>query len=175
MTGKRHSETGVARGEPSSFAFAKADESDYERLLKLRLLVMRESLERIGRFDENRASERFRKSFHPAHTRLVVGPDGTLWGCVSFPASSDHFAIEHFYIVPELQGCGLGSAVLRSLIAEADVARLPIRLGVLRRSGAARFYQRHGFSAIGEDEWDIYYQKSPGPQGALSAPAPPTA
>jgi GNAT superfamily N-acetyltransferase len=174
MSGKLHSETGVAPGEPRSFAFAKADESDFDRLLSLRLLVMRESLERIGRFDEVRASERFRKSFHPSHTRLVLAPDATLWGCVSFPAFSDQFTIEHFYIVPEQQGRGLGSAVLRSLIAEADGARLPIRIGVLRRSDALRFYERHGFSPIGEDEWDIYYQRAPGPQGALSAPAPPT-
>jgi ribosomal protein S18 acetylase RimI-like enzyme len=174
MSGRRQSKTAIAPGEPYPFAFAKADESDFDRLLSLRLLVMRESLERIGRFDETRARERFRKTFHVAHTRLVVAPDATLWGCVSFPAFSDHFTIEHFYIVPEQQGCGLGSAVLRGLIAEADRAGLPIRLGVLRRSDAARFYERNGFGAIGEDEWDIYYQRSPGPSGALSAPARPT-
>lgn len=143
------------------FAFAGAVESDFDQLLALRLLVMRESLERIGRFDGNRARERFRDAFKPERTRLIVTDDSALAGCVSLTASPDHLTIDFFYLFPEHQNRGLGGAVLRSLFAEADSARLPIRLGVLRRSDAARFYEGHGFRIVGEDDWDVYYERAP--------------
>jgi ribosomal protein S18 acetylase RimI-like enzyme len=152
------------------FALEGAVEGDFERLLALRLLVMRESLERIGRFDETRARERFRKAFRPEQTRLIVTGDSALCGCVSLSASPDHLTIDFFYLFPEHQNRGLGGAVLRALFAEADAAGLPIRVGVLHRSDAARFYERHGFRVVSEDEWDVYYERAP-----LSARARPIA
>jgi hypothetical protein len=43
---------------PVAFTFAPASEDDFEHLLALRLLVMREHLERLDRFDPVRARER---------------------------------------------------------------------------------------------------------------------
>ena len=124
---------------------------------------MRESLERIGRFDERRAFERFRRSFRPQYTRLIINPDGSLAGCVAVGPSEDALLLEHFYIFPERQGGGLGSAVLRQLLGEADHVGLPVRLSVLRQSEAGRFYARHGFAVIGRDDWDVYYERQPRP------------
>ena len=53
-------------------AFAAASEADFERLLALRVLVMRPHLERIGRFHPERARARFREAFDPAHMRLIL-------------------------------------------------------------------------------------------------------
>lgn len=144
------------------FEFTAASQDDFERLLVLRIATMRESLERIGRFDEQRARERFRGSFKPSQTRLIM-VEGALAGCVALGPRDAGLLLEHFYITPAEQGRGLGSAVLRRLLAEAEACRLPVRLGVLRASDAERFYRRHGFVMTGEDEWDIYYEWRPHP------------
>lgn len=144
------------------FAFEEASEGDFQRLFELRLLTMRESLERIGRFDERRAFERFRGSFRPQYTRLIIA-DGALAGCVAVGPADGGLLLEHFYIAPERQGRGFGSGVLRRLLDEADDAGLPIRLSVLQQSEAGRFYARHGFTVTGEDEWDVYYERRPRP------------
>lgn len=139
-------------------AFRPAAESDFERLLALRILVMREHLERVGRFDPVRARERFRNGFAPTHTRLI-DVDGTFAGCVSLVPDSIGFELMHFYVEPALQGRGIGAAVLAMLAAEADAVGKPIHLGVLKGSPAIRFYERHGFRHTHEDAWDFYLQR----------------
>ena len=53
------------------FTFGPVTEADFEALLLLRLATMRDSLERLGRFDAVRARERFRSTFRPQYTRRI--------------------------------------------------------------------------------------------------------
>ena len=142
------------------FHFSPARSEDFSKLLELRLRTMRESLERIGRFDPQRAFERFQNSFRPQHTRLIL-TSNQFAGCVALGPDQDNWLLEHFYIAPEFQGIGLGSLVLAQLIGEADQAEKTISLSVLQQSDAARFYEKHGFCKTGEDDWDIYYARFP--------------
>ncbi len=97
------------------FDFAPVAEADFEELLALRIATMRASLERLGRFDPQRAAERFRRTFRPADTRRIV-VDGVKAGCVGFWAEPvDAIRVEHFDLAAPFQGRGLGSAVLRRL------------------------------------------------------------
>ncbi len=130
-------------------------ESDFERLVQLRLRVMRESLDRIGRFDPGRARDRFRASFRPEDMSLIF-VDGTWVGCVSLKRHHDHLEIEHFYLDLDAQGRGIGSVVMAMLLEEAGTAA--VRLGVLKQSRAADFYRRHGFTFTHETEFDEYYE-----------------
>lgn len=43
--------------------YLEASEDDFDALVELRIDAMRESLERIGRFNRERSIERFRSSF----------------------------------------------------------------------------------------------------------------
>lgn len=151
-------------------SFAPANESDFERLLDLRIRVMREHLERLGRYDPERARQRFRNGFQPEHMRLIE-VEGSFAGCVTLKPRGDHLEIEHFYVEPGRQGHGLGAEVIGRLFAEADAANLPIRLGVLKQSPAIRFYERHGFMRTHEDEWDVYYERA-APGGFVLTDAP---
>ena len=55
------------------------------------------------------------------------------------------------------QGCGTGAAVVAQVMAEADAANMPLRVGALRGSDANRFYQRCGFVLVEATELDNYY------------------
>lgn len=135
---------------------AQAAETDFEELVALRIDAMRESLERIGRFDPMRARERFRSSFSAMHTRHVVA-DGRRLGFVVVKPANGQLLLDHLYTRPGNQGKGIGAAVLAQVFKEADALSLPMRVGALRGSDANRFYQRHGFEFLAEEEWDIYY------------------
>jgi GNAT superfamily N-acetyltransferase len=52
-------------------------------------------------------------------------------------------------VLPQLQGFGLGTALLRRAQQEAAAARLPLTLRVMRANPAVRLYERMGFSADG--------------------------
>lgn len=142
-------------------AFEPAREDDFETLLALRIRVMRPHLERVGRFDPDRARRYFRAGYDPVHLRLIR-VDGVFAGCVALKPDGDGLVLEHFYLDDGVQGRGIGSAVLARLIAEADAAAMPIRLGVLKGSPAARFYQRHGFAWTHDEPYDDYYERRPG-------------
>ncbi len=146
-----------------AIGFRQASESDFEQLLALRLIAMRPSLERLGRFDVMRSTERFQSSFDPNSTRLIVDGDEIL-GCVSLrPTGNRDVWLEHFYVHPAHQGLGVGSMVMEIIIGEAEVRRNTLQIEVLKESDANQFYVRHGFVETHRGEWDIYYQRDPTP------------
>jgi GNAT superfamily N-acetyltransferase len=141
-----------------AIALKPAHPGDFEELLALRIEAMRESLERIGRFDAGRARERFSAGFAPEHTRhVLLGADRV--GFVAVKPIDNALLLDHLYVLPRYQGRRIGSQVLQAVFAEADTAGLPMRVGALRGSDSNRFYLRHGFVRVEESEWDIYYAR----------------
>ena len=141
--------------------FVPAQADDFERLCALRIAVMREHLERLGRFDPARARARFVEGFSPAHTRLIH-VDGVFAGCVTLKPATGGVELEHFYIEAERQGQGIGGAVLDRLLGETDAAGQSVGLGVLKQSPARRFYERRGFDFTHSGEWDDCFARAPG-------------
>ena len=137
---------------------AAVTSADFDTLVELRIAAMRESLERLGRFDPDRARERLRNSFHPEHTFFIL-LKGEKVGFYTFRPEGNCLHVDHFYIHPHWQGRGVGSRVLALLFLEADKCGWPIRLGALKQSRSNEFYRRHGFIQVGESEWDIFYER----------------
>ncbi|NUR86838.1 MAG: GNAT family N-acetyltransferase, partial [Nonomuraea sp.] len=69
--------------------------------------------------------------------------------------------LEHFYLAPELQGRGVGSAVLKTVLRTADAGAVQVRLQVLQGSPARRLYERHGFTVESEDPVDVWMVRRP--------------
>ena len=146
--------------EPA-FKFQPATEADFPALVTLRIVAMRESLERIGRFDPERAARRFRSTFRPDDTRLIRVADA-MAGCVAWCPRDEAVRIEHFYLAPAFQRRGLGAAVLRRVFAEDGAAPARVtrfRVAALRDSDANRFYARHGFVPLSQGESDVEYER----------------
>lgn len=145
--------------------YAPVTEADFEALLALRIEAMRESLERLGRFDPERARSRLRATFRPEHT-WSIELDGQRLGFYALRPDGDGLRLDHLYLRPGAQGEGLGGRVLRRILDEADGLGLPVRVGALRGSDSNRFYRRHGFVQTVESEWDIdYLRPAPAPAG----------
>ena len=143
-----------------NLAFIPTALSDAQTLADIRVAAMRESLERVGRFDPQRARERFLAAFEPELCRFIEA-DGVRVGFFVVRPFPDHLYLDHLYVLPEHQAKGIGSAVLQEVMADADARRLPLRLGALRDSDANLFYRRHGFVQVAESEWDIHYVRQP--------------
>lgn len=130
--------------------------SDGPALAELRVAAMRDSLERIGRFDPVRARARFLSGFVPADTRHIVR-NGERIGFFVIKAGTQEWLLDHLYIHPDHQGQGVGAAVLGMIFAEVDAVDRPLRVGALRDSDSNRFYMRHGFVPAEQGEFDNYY------------------
>lgn len=133
-----------------------AQHSDMDDLVSIRIEAMRESLERVGRFDPVRARERFVSSFE-AHNTRYIEVSGERVGFVVVKHHRDELVLDHLYVIPRAQGSGIGAAVLTQIFQEADAAALPIKVGALKESASNRFYTRHGFQFVESGEFDNYY------------------
>jgi GNAT superfamily N-acetyltransferase len=141
--------------------FGPVSEADFEPLLALRIEVMREHLERVSRYKPERARRVFREHFDEPGLRLIL-IDGETAGCVGFRLGEGEIKIDSFYLGRRYQNRGLGAVILKALLAEADALRLPVRLEVLRGSPAGRFYERHGFVKLREDDVEAEYERAEG-------------
>jgi ribosomal protein S18 acetylase RimI-like enzyme len=134
--------------------------ADFDLLADLRIAAMRESLERVGRFNPERARERLRSSFHPEHTCLIIFEEAKV-GFYAARPSPEGLRLDHLYIHPDFQRRGIGGVVLKQILAGADQGAVPVLVGALKESASNRFYQRYGFAITSESEWDIYYVRPP--------------
>jgi GNAT superfamily N-acetyltransferase len=138
--------------------FGPVGEADFEPLLAIRIDVMREHLERVFRYKPSRARRIFREHFSEPGLRLILIGDETA-GCVGFRIGESEIKIDSFYLARCYHNRGLGTVILKVLLAEADVLGLPVQLDVLHGSPADRFYQRHGFVKLGEDDVETHYER----------------
>ncbi|MFI5001829.1 MAG: GNAT family N-acetyltransferase [Reyranellales bacterium] len=142
-----------------TWRFGPASEAHFEPLLALRVEVMRDHLERVGRFTPERSRRVFRGYFDEPGLRLVLVGDEVA-GCVAFRVGAGFITIDSFYLAGRFQNRGLGADILKALLAEADALGKPVRLEVLKQSPADRFYQRHGFVRVGEGEHDVLFERA---------------
>ncbi|MEV6161095.1 GNAT family N-acetyltransferase [Streptomyces sp. NPDC052052] len=144
----------------TAWALRPAEPEDVEVIAELRAIVMRPDLERLGRYDEHRVRQRLRDVYASEHTSVVL-VDGAFAGCVTLRPVEDWLWLENFYLSPALQGRGIGTAVLRSLLARADEEGMTVRLDVLQGSAARALYERHGFVEERQDPVDVYMARTP--------------
>ena len=142
-----------------TWRFGPVSEADFEPLLALRIEVMREHLERVFRYKASRARRIFREHFDEPGMRLILIGEETA-GCVGFRVGEAEIKIDSFYLDRRHHNRGLGTEILKVLLAEADALRLPIELDVLRGSAADRFYERHGFVKQSEDAIEANFQRA---------------
>lgn len=129
-------------------------------MAEIRAVVMRPDLVRLGRFDEHRVRQRLRDTYLPEYTS-VIDVDGRFSGCVTLRPFEDGRCLESFFLAEELQGRGIGSAVLSGLLAGTDAEGAVVRLNVLQGSAARRLYERHGFVTEREDPVDVFMVRRP--------------
>jgi GNAT superfamily N-acetyltransferase len=137
--------------QPPRITLEPAAQSDFEALVAIRIEAVRESLERIGRFDRVRARERFRSGFSLEHTKHIAAGAERVGFVVTRP-HEQYLLLDHLYVRPAHQGRGIGARVLQHVFAQAESLRVPVEVGALRGSDSNRFYTRHGFLLVEQRE-----------------------
>lgn len=139
-------------------SFKTAVHTDLEQLIAIRIAAMKESLENIGRFNPERARERFANKFIPDQTTLVIQNNKIIGFYVLLP-KDNHLWLDHLYIDPNTQRNGAGSKVMKRVIGLSSKTRLPLKLCALKESKANSFYLKHGFELTHSEEWDNFYAR----------------
>lgn len=135
------------------YALIPVGGADSELAYALTREAMRDYVEQTwGPWDEADQRERHAHSFRPGAQDFIV-VNGRPLGLRALEWRQTHLYLARLYLRTEAQGQGLGSAVLRDLLAQARAVGRSVELQVLKvNAGAQRFYARHGFEPVGERE-----------------------
>ena len=129
-------------------SFRPSVEADLPFLIALRLETLARNFERQGiavSADEHRQRVEFRLD-----AASIIEIDGRAAGLIKVLQDGATWTIEQFQIEPAQQRGGIGTMVLRALIAESRAAGALLRLSVLKQNPAARLYARLGFRTLAE-------------------------
>ena len=127
-----------------------ATEADVPFLLALREQTMtrHQSASGLQPSSEER-EQRVRYRYECAH---IIEHEGRAAGLFKVARDGLDWQLVQIQLAPELQGRGVGEALIRQLIAEARDAGASLSLNVLHANPARRLYERLGFVVVGAGE-----------------------
>lgn len=125
----------------------RAEPADSELCYAVHKLAMRAYVEAIWGWDEAVQRDFHDRGFDPEGGRVIV-VDGADAGYVDIDYRADEVYLGRIELLPDYQGRGVGTTVLRRVLREAG--DLPVTLDVLVVNPRARaLYERLGFREIG--------------------------
>jgi GNAT superfamily N-acetyltransferase len=143
-----------------NYELRQASENDKEFLASLHKLCYRDVVEaQFGRWDDEIQRGFFEKKWNSSNYQIIILA-GQAVGAVSVEHCADHFFLSEVQIQPDFQSRGLGSQIIKAVLANAAARSLPVRLQVLRKSKAKNLYLRLGFSQTGETDTHILMEKA---------------
>lgn len=91
----------------------------------------------------------------------IILRDGHTIGMLKLNRTDRPWRLVQLLLVPEAQGRGLGTMLLRKLAAEAENCGVAVELSVLKGNPAKRLYQRLGFAIVAEESHAWTMQRTP--------------
>ena len=88
---------------------------------------------------------------YPKGEFMVILRAGCRIGRMVIDRNSEEIRLVDIALLQGERGRGVGTSLIRDLQREASSVGRPLRLQVLKRNGAVRWYQRLGFETVNED------------------------
>ena len=106
------------------------------------------------------AQDRWYREQYPRASYEVIVVDGERAGRLYLHRGEAEIRIVDVALLPEHRGNGVGTSLLRELLAEADAAGKRVTIHVERLNPALRLYERLGFS-VAEDKGVYLFLERP--------------
>ena len=127
------------------FTLRPATEGDREFLYELHCRTMRGTVETTWGWDEAWQRRDFERRFRE-YLVSIIECDGYPAGGLLLEWKPDSLYIHELQLLPEYQGQGIGTGVLRKVIEQAAVRRFPVTLSVVPANPRAQhLYEKLGF------------------------------
>ena len=102
-----------------------------------------------GHWDEAWQSQQFQERFDPHACQVVVTGSEDI-GVIKVARRTTDIFLTSIELLPNWQGQGIGTYLIRALMTEARAQGVPVTLQVLKVNPARKLYKRLGFSITGE-------------------------
>lgn len=137
-----------------------ACDEDFEFAHDVYFATMRWIIENLFGWDQVREEENFARFFKLDEARMITA-DGRNVGWIQEQVDDTSINLGSFYVMQEMQRRGIGTHLLRTLLAHAAHQSKAITLAVVKINPARHFYERHGFRITHEDKHKFYLRADP--------------
>lgn len=137
-----------------------ASEADRAWLRWLHHTTMREGVESMWGWDEERQDTLFDGNF-TTKSLQIVQVEARDVGVIAVTRRPSELFLDNIQLVPDYQGQGLGTALIRDLQGEARAEGMPVALRVIVSNRARMLYERLGFVITGQSDTHYHLRWSP--------------
>lgn len=147
----------------------KSKPEDFEFLKQVHHSTLKKHIAEIWGWNESDQDNYFKKDFENCELQVILYSDQKI-GYLQLNREPGVLSIVNLLILPEFQGLGLGSEILRDLIDQAKENRLSLRLGVFKVNTRARkLYEKLEFQVDSETETHFLMQYMGAPRSSSSS------
>lgn len=136
-----------------------ANKQDFLFLFELKKAAEYDAVKAVFGWDEQLQMKIHQQEWQQARPVIIL-ENGQAVGSYLFQDNVDHFYFGRFFLLPKAQGKGIGSAILRAVIIQAELKQKPLKLTHLQGNRVHSLYQRFGFTITAQDEHFVYMQKA---------------
>lgn len=126
----------------------------------LYLEVMRPLLVALGHWDGPAVIRRFREGYRQEEVRIVLEGHAPI-GWLQVTEQPNALMLSQIHLVPAARCRGIGTALLRELLARADHEGRSVTLWVLKNNPARSLYERLGFRLVGAEAYKLRMEWTP--------------
>ena len=123
--------------------------------------TMRAMIERLFGWDQTCEESNFAGFFKVEEVKIIIA-DGQDVGWVQEQIEDRTINLGSFYVMPAMQGRGIGTKVLDILLTRAADQSKAMTLAVVKTNPARYFYEKRGFRITHEDQHKFYMRADPG-------------
>ena|SRR5579862_5188166 len=127
----------------------RATDADFLFMRETKLEGLRPYVEAMWGWNRETQEQRFQQDFEPARCVIIV-MDGVDVGFIHVVEGAETILLAGIYVCATARRRGIGTAILRDLIATAVKQSKPLTLQVLKVNPARRLYEGMGFVTTGE-------------------------
>ena len=131
-------------------ALRAATQEDTEFAFVVKKAALGEYVRETYGWEEAEQRRLHEEGFNPSATRIIMS-EGQDVGLVAAHDADDPVYLLQLFLLPEVQGKGIGSHILAEVLAEAHRVHRLVACRVLKSNPRAKaFYERHGFAVVGQ-------------------------
>jgi orotate phosphoribosyltransferase len=139
----------------SGVSYRSATENDIDFLYSLHVATMREYIDKVWGWNDAYQESLFRENYVPANIQIIMR-DGRDIGMLSVEEREEDVFLRTIEIHPNVQRKGIGTLVIKSIVARSLQKNKPVFLQVLKVNPARQLYESLGFSII--EETNTHYK-----------------
>ena len=142
---------------PQRIGYRAAVEKDVDFLYSLHVATMKQYVDQVWGWEDVYQESLFRKNYVPANIQIIEYDDKDI-GMLSVEEREGDVFLSTIEIRPEYQGKGIGTAIIKKMVADSAKKTKPVTLQVLKVNPAKGLYERLGFEVV--EETKTHYRMS---------------